>query len=108
MVTDEFTQFRITDQLITKSFVLLRVKLTKQVFDDIIQLKEIARIDRPATVQFNPFEMMSPDIQALQLSAPDDNATGILIIDSGIVSNHPMLEKCVGGEILPYRRVVAA
>jgi hypothetical protein len=94
----EFTQFRITDQLITKSFVLLRVKLTKQVFDDIIQLKEIARIDRPATVQFNPFEMMSPDIQALQLSAPDDNATGILIIDSGIVSNHPMLEKCVGGE----------
>lgn len=94
----EFTQFRITDQLITKSFVLLRVKLTKQVFDEIIQLKEIARIDRPATVQFNPFEMMSPDIQALQLSAPDDNATGILIIDSGIVSNHPMLEKCVGGE----------
>jgi len=94
----EFTQFRITDQLITKSFVLLRVKLIKQVFDEIIQLKEIARIDRPATVQFNPFEMMSPDIQELQFSAPDDNATGILIIDSGIVSNHPMLEKCVGGE----------
>ncbi len=94
----EFTQFRITDQLITKSFVLLRIKLNKQVFDEVIQLKEIARIDRPATVQFNPFEIMSPDIQELQLSAPDENATGILIIDSGIVSNHPMLEKCVGGE----------
>ncbi len=94
----EFTQFRITDQLITKSFVLLRVKLNEQVFDEIVQLKEIARIDRPATVQFNPFEMMSPDIQDIQLSAPDDNATGILIIDSGIISNHPMLEKCVGGE----------
>jgi len=94
----ELTQFRITDQLITKSFVLLRVKLNKQVFDEIIQLKEIARIDRPATVQFNPFEMMSSDIQALQLSAPGENAMGILIIDSGIVSNHPLLEKCVGGE----------
>ncbi len=94
----ELTQFKITDQLITKSFVLLRVKLTKQVFDEIIQLKEIARVDRPATVQFNPFEIMSPDIQDLQVSAPDDNATGILIIDSGIISNHPLLEKCVGGE----------
>ena len=94
----ELTQFRITDQLITKSFVLLRVQLTKQVFDEIIHLKEIARVDRPATVQFNPFEMMSPDIQELQISAPDDNATGILIIDSGIISNHPLLEKCVGGE----------
>ncbi|MDQ6957214.1 MAG: S8 family peptidase, partial [Mariprofundaceae bacterium] len=94
----EFTQFRITDQLITKSFILLRVKLSKQVFDEIIQLKEISRIDRPAAVQFNPFEMVSPDIQALQTFPPDDNATGILIIDSGIVSNHPMLEKCVGGE----------
>lgn len=94
----EFTQFRITDQLITKSFVLLRVKLSKQVFDELVQLKEIARVDRPATVQFNPFEMMSPNIQEIELSAPDDNAMGILVIDSGIVSNHPMLEKCVGGE----------
>ena len=94
----EVTQFRITDQLITKSFVLLRVKLNKQLFDQIVQLKEIARIDRPATVQFNPFEMMSPDIQEIEFSAPDENAMGILIIDSGVVSNHPMLEKCVGGE----------
>ena len=29
---------------------------------------------------------------------PSEDATGILIIDSGIISNHPMLEKCVGGE----------
>ena len=94
----EFSQFKITDQLMTKSFVLLRVQLTKQVFDEIIQLKEIARVDRPATVQFDPFEMISPDIQEIQFSAPDDSAKGILIIDSGIVSNHPMLEKCMGGE----------
>lgn len=86
------------DTLITKSFVLLRVKLTKAVFDEIIQLKEIARADRPATVQFNPFEMIRPDVEGIQFNAPEENAIGILVIDSGIVSNHPMLEKCVGGE----------
>jgi len=94
----DFSQFRITDTLITKSFVLLRVKLTKAVFDKIIQLKEIARADRPAIVQFNPFEMMQPDIEDIEFNSPKKNATGILIIDSGIISNHPMLENCVGGE----------
>ncbi|WP_069472058.1 S8 family peptidase [Candidatus Marithrix sp. Canyon 246] len=93
-----FSQLRITDQLITKSFVLLRVKLNKTVFDEIIQLKEIARADRPSTVQFNPFPMMQPNVTDIEFNAPEETATGILVIDSGIVSNHPMLEKCVGGE----------
>jgi len=93
----DFSQFRITDTLITKSFVLLRVKLTKAVFDEIIQLKEIARADRPAMIQFNPFETMQPD-EGIEFNPPEENAMGILIIDSGILSNHPMLENCVGGE----------
>ncbi len=92
------TQFRVTDSLITKSFVLLRAKLTRTVFDEIIQLKEIARADRPAMVQFNPFEMMRPDIEGIEIDVPDENAAGILVIDSGIISNHPMLEKCIGDE----------
>lgn len=92
------TQFRVTDTLITKSFVLLRIRLTKTIFDEIIELNEIARADRPALTQFNPFELIHPDISEIEFRAPADDATGILIIDSGIVSNHPMLEKCVGGE----------
>lgn len=94
----DFSQFRITDTLITKSFVLLRVKLNKSVLDEIIQLKEVARADRPATIQFNPFEIIKPDIQDIVFNAPTENATGILVIDSGIVASHPMLEKCVGNE----------
>lgn len=92
------SQFRITDTLITKSFVLLRVKLTQTIFHDLIQLKEVARADRPAMVQFNPFEMMRPDVEGIEFNAPQEIATGILVIDSGIVSNHPMLANCVGGE----------
>ncbi|MCK5542246.1 MAG: hypothetical protein KAI40_06100, partial [Desulfobacterales bacterium] len=92
------TQFRVTDTLITKSFVLLRIKLSKTIFDEIIELNEIARADRPALPHFNPFELTHPDISEIEFRAPADDATGILIIDSGIVSNHPMLEKCVGGE----------
>ncbi len=90
------TQFRITDTLITKTFVLLRVKLTKNIFNEIIELKEISRADRPSITQFNPFEYTSPDISGIQSNEPLEDASGILIIDSGIISSHPMLEKCVG------------
>ncbi len=95
---NDFSQFRITDTLITKSFVLLRVKLTKTIFEEIIELNEIARADRPSLPHFNPFELTRPDISEIEFGTPDDDATGILIIDSGIISNHPMLENCVGGE----------
>ncbi|MFH1097768.1 MAG: S8 family peptidase [Candidatus Desantisbacteria bacterium] len=92
------SKLRITDQLITKSFVLLRVKLTKTEFDEIVELKEIARVDRPSLPTFNPFEIKNIDIAELERNSPDENAAGILIIDSGIISNHPLLEKCIGGE----------
>jgi hypothetical protein len=91
-------KFKITDQLTTKSFVLLRVKLTKEIFDEIIDSKVIFRADRPFTDQFSPAEYLKPDIRNIQINPPPENATGILIIDSGIISNHPMLEKCVGDQ----------
>ena len=89
------SQFRITDTLISKTFVLLRVKLSATVFDEIIELKEISRADRPSVPRFNPFEYTRPDISNIEFHEPAEAAHGILIIDSGIISNHPMLEKCI-------------
>jgi hypothetical protein len=91
----DWSQFRITDTLISKTFVLLRVKLSATVFDEIIELKEISRADRPSVPRFNPFEYTRPDISNIEFHEPDEAAHGILIIDSGIISNHPMLEKCI-------------
>jgi len=90
--------FRITDELISKSFVLLRAKMSREVFDEIIELKEIARADRPSIPPFNPFEFRSIDVKEQDIEPPDDSAAGILIIDSGLISSHPLLEKCIGDE----------
>jgi hypothetical protein len=76
----------------------VRAKINKQIFDEIIELKEICRVDRPSLPQFNPFEYTRPDVSTMKFSKPDNDACGILIIDSGIISNHPMLKRCVGGE----------
>ena len=90
--------FQITDQIITKSFVLLRAKLSKSIFDEIIDFKEISRADRPSLPVFNPFQMKNINFSEIERHSPDDNASGILIIDSGVISNHPFLENCIGGE----------
>jgi hypothetical protein len=95
---DDLRKFRITDQLITRSFALLRVKMTTEIFEELLELKEIARIDRPFYPSFRPYEYNQIDISDFEVLPPDDDAVGILIIDSGITSNHPLLEKAVGGE----------
>lgn len=92
------SKFRITDKLITKSFVLLRVKLVREIFDEIIELKEIARIDRPSIPVFNPFKYKNIDISEMEVGKPNESAAGILIVDSGVVSNHPFLENCIGAQ----------
>lgn len=94
----DIASFKITDKLISKSLVLLRVKLTKTVFDEIIQLKEIARVERPSLQKFSPFEYTNIDVSEIEVNSPDENAAGILVIDSGVISNHPMLETCIGDE----------
>ncbi|HHW04161.1 MAG TPA: S8 family peptidase [Thermoanaerobacterales bacterium] len=90
--------FRITDKLITRSFALLRVRTIKSILDEILQLKEVAWVDRPFYPLFKPYEYSSIDISDIKINPPSEDAVGILIIDSGIVSNHPILEQAVAAE----------
>lgn len=92
------SSFRISDQLITRSFALLRIKMTTSILEELLEFKEVARIDRPFSPVFAPYEFNSIDISEFKIQGPDLNAVGILIIDSGITANHPLLEKAVGGE----------
>jgi len=89
----------VTDKLITENFCLLRVKINKSTFEEILELKEICRIDRPPK-PYITFQMLSLSLEKFEIGEPPPlNATAIAILDSGILSNHPLLEKAVGDEI---------
>jgi subtilisin family serine protease len=90
--------FKITDEFITNSFALLRIKTTKTILDEILQFKEVAWVDRPPYPLFNPCEYTTIDISDIKVNPPSEDAAGILIIDSGIVANHPILGWAVGDE----------
>lgn len=92
------SNFRICDSFVFNSFALLRVYMNKEIMDKIIEFPYIALIYRPNMPYINIYEYNNLDIKEVKTKEPPKNATGILIIDSGIVSNHPMLEKCIGAE----------
>ncbi len=90
---------QITDKLVTDNLCILRVKINKSLFDEIIKLKEISRIDRPPK-PYITYQMLSSPLEGFNVGdSPPNDATAIAVLDSGILSNHPLLEKAVGDEI---------
>ncbi|WP_144460893.1 S8 family peptidase [Siminovitchia fortis] len=94
----KWEEFRICDELVTSSFALYRIKVSPEIAKEIVRLKEVARLDRPFIPTFKLSEYSGIDVGDLDIEGPSDDATGILVIDSGITSNHPLLEKAVGNE----------
>ncbi|KKG70997.1 S8 family peptidase [Methanosarcina mazei] len=88
----------VEDKLTTTSFCLLRVFTNYNLYLDILNLREVSHVDRPP--KFKLEVSLTPDIEDLVVDdEPPENACGILVIDSGIRSNHPLLRNAVGHAI---------
>ena len=90
---------KVTDELITENLCLLRARIDKSIFNEVIKLREVSRIDRPPK-PYITWRMLSIPLEKLRVGeSPPKNATAIAILDSGILSNHPLLGNAVGDEI---------
>ena len=85
----------IVDELTTKNFCLLRIGVGKQLYEDILSLREVAHVNRPPRTKLEI--ALNSDIGELPIEGnPPDDATGILVVDSGILPGHPLLGDAVG------------
>lgn len=87
------------DQFSSESVVMLRVRLTGAVLDEVLELETVRCVDFPPSLHF---EAADYDVQLrdLTISGPDDeDGATITILDSGLISGHPLLEQAVGEEI---------
>lgn len=85
----------IVDELITKNFCLWRMGVGKQLYEDILSLREVAHVNRPPRTKLEI--ALNSDIEELTIDGnPPDDATGILVVDSGILPGHPLLGNAVG------------
>lgn len=88
----------VTDQVISENLCLLRVKITPMTFHEIIQLREITRVDRPPK-PYITFSMLSIPYEELTVGPPpSENAVAIAVLDSGILSNHPLIENSIADQ----------
>lgn len=91
-------KLRVTDKLIRNSFALIRVKLNFLAYQQLVELKEVARVSLPPLPSSNPFEIFNQEVEDFEILSPSETATGILIIDSGVVSGHPLIKNALGDE----------
>jgi len=89
---------KLSDIFTTNSFCLARVQVNKELYDDIINLREVACVDRPPKMKIE--SSLSVDVENINIAGePPEDSAGILVIDSGILSSHPLLENAVGEAI---------
>ena len=87
----------IKDLLITEHFCLVRLHSTKLLCHRLLELREIAYIDRPPVIKIQT--LLNKDIQSFKVDDNlPNNAPEMLIVDSGIL-RHPLLENAIGQEI---------
>jgi hypothetical protein len=83
-------------KLRTKSFYVMRAKLNQNLIDQIIKLPQVSFIDRPSRTKLSIGHIKEQSIGNFEVNKPSPDATGVLVIDSGIVPGHPLLKDAVG------------
>jgi len=88
---------RVTDQYIGESMVLLRLHGIGALVKNLLEVEYVATVDLPPKPTFTVSELLQVGIEDLpEVPAPDDNAPGIAVLDSGLTTGHPLLGPAVG------------
>jgi len=87
----------ITDFYAGRSLFIIRAEVPSSVLEDILNLGQVARVDRPPrnTIDLAKIKRTSLD-DIGEIPSPEDDSPGILIVDSGIMSGHPLLKTAIG------------
>ncbi len=77
---------------------LVRIEANGRTIRKLLEMSEIAKADLPPETDFPPVEVGEFNLHEVgEIIAPNDGAGAIGIVDSGIISAHPLLEKAVIG-----------
>ncbi|RZN41482.1 MAG: S8 family peptidase [Methanophagales archaeon ANME-1-THS] len=87
----------VTDFYPGQALFIIRAKVPSSILGDILNLGQVARVDRPPKTIIDLAKVKGISLDEIgEIPSPEDNASGILIIDSGIMSGHPLLKTAIG------------
>lgn len=86
----------ILDRLNQDSVIMYRLKVTADSLEKLLHLRDVRMIDLPPRFQMDLSMVHTPLSTLPQIASPPDDAPGIVVLDDGVVSAHPLLENAFG------------
>lgn len=75
---------------------MCRARLTSAGLESILDHRDVRQVDLPPCYQLD-FGLLSLDLGAFpEIPPPSDGAPGVVVLDSGLTTNHPLLAPAVG------------
>ena len=98
-VLSETTQHRVTDWWIGNDICLLRMEISQNLLDTLLQIDFVRSVDRRAKPSFDLREVTrvwQSDIDIIPSQVPLGELAGIVVVDSGVMTGHPVLAPAIG------------
>ena len=84
------------DQVNNDAVVMVRVRIDAKNIDDLLHMRDVRQVDLPPQYQVR-LDLLGTDIQNVpSIDLPPENAPGVVVLDSGVVGNHPLLAPALG------------
>lgn len=88
---------KVTDKCINSSVVLMRVHSKGGLIKELLEFSDVFSIDPPPKISLGYKKVKATTLEDLKIKKNiTKNSPGIGIIDSGIISGHPLLKNAVG------------
>lgn len=89
-------QIQVRDQLDQETIILWRVAVTREGLDEILGHRDVRQVDLPPRYQLD-LNLLRLELQSIpEIVPPLPEAPGVVILDSGLATNHPLVAPAVG------------
>ncbi len=88
---------RLTDHYIGADLVVARCRVDEGLVQELLEIDYVREVDRIPAAAIDRLQALGLDAGDLpEIEEAPDAATGVLILDSGVTANHPMLAPAMG------------
>jgi subtilisin family serine protease len=95
----------VTDQWIGENLCLMRARVNHVALSQLLEIDYVKEIDRRSAPAFEMLDLVRAELPDYQIEeAAQDDLVGVLIIDSGVAGQHPLIRPALGdAQVFPDR-----
>lgn len=93
------------DRLASDSVVMLRTRLRGALLDEVLEMETVRCVELPPALRFETTDY-DLELRDLEVAGPEgEDGASIAVLDSGVISGHPLIEQAFGEAISLVRGI---